>query len=149
MPVPPRSPLERFLDKIEFTESCWLWKAAMLQNGYGTFGVPTVDPHRHRTVLVHRYSYELFVGPIPRSLVIDHMCRVRHCVNPDHLRIVTRRINNLQNTVSHVALNPDKTHCPVGHLYDEENTYVSKRGYRQCRACHRAASHARYHGRKR
>ena len=105
----------------------------MLQNGYGTFGVPTVDPHRHRTVLVHRYSYELFVGPIPRSLVIDHMCRVRHCVNPDHLRIVTRRINNLQNTVSHVALNPDKTHCPVGHLYDEENTYVSKRGYRQCR----------------
>jgi hypothetical protein len=148
MPVPKRPNIERFLDKIEFTESCWPWKAAMLQNGYGTFGTASDVPGRLRTVYAHRYSYELFVGPIPDGLVIDHLCRNRLCVNPDHLRAVTRWTNNMENTVNPIALNPDKAHCPQGHPYNEANTHITKKGHRKCRACNRDRNLAAYHAKR-
>lgn len=65
---------------------CWLWSGA-LHNGYGGF---FADGQRWR---VHRWSYEFLVGPIPEGLHLDHLCRVRHCVNPAHLEPVTNQEN--------------------------------------------------------
>jgi hypothetical protein len=77
---------ERFDASIEFTETCWLWQRSRTQNGYGLFSV-----HGKRC-LAHRWLYEQTIGPIPEGLEIDHLCRVRHCVNPDHLEAVTHAL---------------------------------------------------------
>jgi hypothetical protein len=79
-------------------------------------------------------------------LTIDHLCRVRHCVNPDHLEAVTCRENLLRGETLQAA-NVAKTECPQGHPYDEENTYVYPNGRRDCRTCNAAAC-ARYRARK-
>jgi hypothetical protein len=108
---------------------CWEWTGYTMTNGYGTVHR---RPGKH---LVHRYAYELLIGPIPARLVIDHLCRVRHCVNPDHLEPVPQR-ENLRRGVGVPPANPLKTHCFRGHRYDEDNTYLARRGSRACRACH-------------
>lgn len=91
-------------------------------------------------VLAHRYAYELLVGPIPEGLHIDHLCRVRLCVNPAHLEAVTCHENNRRST-SPTAVNAKKTHCPRGHEYTEENTYFAPPdGRRMCKPCARAAT---------
>lgn len=79
---------DRFFAKVEKTNDCWLWRAATTV-GYGVF-------KRATKVLVyaHRWSYEHHVGPIPEGLHIDHLCRVRACVNPAHLEPVTLAENN-------------------------------------------------------
>ncbi|MFJ2662519.1 HNH endonuclease signature motif containing protein [Arthrobacter koreensis] len=82
---------------------------------------------------VHRVAYELFSGPIPNGLVLDHLCRNRGCFNPNHLEPVTRAVNNLRG-VGFMAAHARKTHCPKGHPYDEKNTQI-KNGARRCRAC--------------
>ena len=82
----------------------------------------------------HRYAYELVIGPIPKGLTLDHLCRVRGCVNPGHLEPVTQRENTLRGT-SPVAANPGKTHCPSGHPYKKPHLYINKRGGRQCLTC--------------
>ena len=117
---------ERFWDKVRVTDSCWEWTGARVA-GYGEFWLDG------RVQRAHRVAYEALVGPIPDGLQIDHLCRVRSCVNPAHLEPVTlaenvRRGNGgLHNRV--------KTHCPHGHAYDEMNTYITKRGHRGCRRC--------------
>ena len=78
-------------------------------------------------------------GPIPEGLDLDHLCRNRWCVNPEHVEPVTRRENLIRGQTT-IAQNVSKTHCPAGHAYDETNTYYY-RGMRQCRICrdlHRA-----------
>lgn len=80
-------------------------------------------------------SHELHKGPIPEGLVIDHLCRNRGCVNPDHLEAVTQRENILRGE-GLAAANARKTHCPKGHPYSGENLYVvPSSGRRQCRIC--------------
>ena len=114
---------------------CWLWTAAANGRGYGTFW------SEGKNVLSHRYAYERWVGPIPDGLQIDHLCRVRNCVNPGHLEPVTSRENTLRGeTVG--AANASRTHCPQGHEYDEKNTYVW-RSERYCRTCGNARHRAR------
>lgn len=83
--------LRRFLSHVEKTDSCWLWGARINhKTGYGAFRAG----HRgSRMLLAHRWSYEHFAGPIPEGLVVDHLCSVRHCVNPAHLEVVTQREN--------------------------------------------------------
>lgn len=126
-----RPAIERFWERVERTDTCWLWTGAKGARGYGNF-----KPIGRRTVVVHRYAYEQFVGPIPEGLTIDHLCRVRNCVNPAHLEAVTSRENILRGeSVSAQAAR--RTHCPRGHAYDAENTYRTKLGHRSCRACHR------------
>lgn len=121
---------ERFWAKVEFTDTCWLWTAAQVHNGYGRFSItPAV------TVLAHRFAYEFCVDTIPEGLVIDHLCRVRHCVNPDHMEVVTMRENTMRGDTL-PARNAAKTHCKRGHAFDEANTAYYKT-WRICKACKR------------
>lgn len=88
MPGKRRPMKERFLAKIHKSgDGCWEWTAQIGTHGYGVFGIG--DRHHRKTVYAHRVSYELHVGPIPEGLHIDHLCRNRTCVNPDHLEAVT------------------------------------------------------------
>lgn len=73
---------------VEDENGCWLWTGPMFWNGYGHISAAT-----HGTTLAHRASYEAHVGPVPEGLELDHLCRVRHCIRPDHLEPVTRSVN--------------------------------------------------------
>jgi hypothetical protein len=124
-----RTTAERFWSKVDKQgpDGCWLWLIGKSTAGYGVFRLPD------RQVLAHRFAYELLVGPIPDGMTLDHLCRVRHCVNPTHLEPATRGENTLRGeTVT--AANRAKTHCPQGHPY--EQTY----GQRICRKCRRKAN---------
>lgn len=111
--------------------TCWEWTAGKTKQGYGGF-----HPTKARMVLAHRYAYELLIGPIPAGLVIDHLCRNRVCVNPAHLEPVTTG-ENTRRGFSVSTWNRIKTKCPADHPYSAENTYVSPKGSRICRACAR------------
>lgn len=78
--------LDRFLQRAELTQTCWLWNTKR-KDGYGQFGI------EYKVKLPHRVAYELFIEPIPEGMTIDHLCRVRNCVNPDHLEVVTLKEN--------------------------------------------------------
>lgn len=122
---------QRFWAKVEKTEGCWNWVASRNNKGYGHLGMGD------RRVYAHRYSYELHKGAIPSGLHIDHLCRNRSCVNPDHLEPVTNRENVLRGA-GLTAQNASKTHCKRGHEFTEENVYRSPgRNDRQCRTCKR------------
>lgn len=126
--------LERFLSKIKIAENgCWEWLGAHNDKGYGHFDVGSRNSRK--TMITHIYSYETFVGPIPEGKELDHTCRNRGCVNPDHLEPVTH-IENCRRGDAGIK-DRSKTHCPQGHPYDEENTYIDYRGYRVCRICMR------------
>lgn len=81
------TPEERFWSKVDRTDTCWNWTATTEVTGYGRFTL------RGKKVLAHRFSYEQSIGAIPEGMFIDHTCHVRHCVNPDHLRPVTKKQN--------------------------------------------------------
>ena len=106
---------------------CILWPRAIGKDGYGRVAI------NGRILLAHRVAYEAARGPIPQGLQIDHLCRVRACVNPAHLEVVTSRVNSLRG-VGPAAINALRTHCPRGHAYTPENTYWRGRS-RACRAC--------------
>lgn len=113
---------ERFWEKVEITETCWFWAAGLNDAGYGQlYRNDTRRPDR-----AHRISYELLVGPIPKDLTLDHLCRNRACVNPDHLEPVTRGENVKRGAAA-------RTHCKRGHSYDD--AYITPAGTRQCRTC--------------
>ena len=109
----------RFWGKVAKTDECWNWTAATTY-GYGVMGFH--ESGKHRTVRAHRVSYELLIGPIPEDLVIDHLCRNRACVNPDHMELVTIGTNVLRGE-GLTAKYAQATHCDNGHEYTEANTY--------------------------
>lgn len=126
--------IARFWVKVEKTDGCWLWRARIDRLGYGQFGWRS-GPNPRPFVLVHRFAYELVIGPIPDGLELDHLCRVRHCCNPDHLEPVTHA-ENMRRSAG--AL---KTHCKNGHEFTPENTAPQKGSSgRSCRICRRAAN---------
>lgn len=79
--------IERLNSKTDKTETCWLWQGAISSFGYGNFSV------RGKTVGPHRVAWEIVNGGIPEGLFIDHVCHVKHCIRPDHLRLATRKEN--------------------------------------------------------
>lgn len=117
----------RFVDKVLVDESgCWLWTGSVDGPGYGKISADGV------LIGAHRVAYQLFVGPIPAGLHLDHLCRVRACVNPAHLEPVTHRENTRRGGPYNARA--QQTHCKRGHPFDEDNTYLWRRS-RHCRAC--------------
>ena len=128
----------RRLKRIEVFESryspepnsgCWLWHGRGDDLGYGRFW------DNGRDVQAHRWSYEHHKGPIADGLVIDHLCRVPACVNPDHLEPVTQGENVLRGFAP-TAINARKTHCLRGHALSGDNLIRRPGNNRGCRTCH-------------
>jgi hypothetical protein len=113
---------ERFWSQVDMTDSCWFWVGRVNVYGYGQFY------SNGRNVMAHRWSYEDNYGFIPDGLEIAQLCRVRNCVNPEHLEAVTGQENRRRRLEL-------ITHCPNGHEYIEENTYISPNNGRFCRTC--------------
>ena len=123
---------ERLLAKITVARhGCWMWQGCTDQFGYGRIGGD------RKSLATHRVAYELFSGALIPGLVIDHLCRVRSCVNPDHLEQVTNEENLARGIY---GAGPKKTHCINRHEFTAENTYIQPSGRRSCRACNRAAA---------
>lgn len=109
---------------------CWEWKGRLNSNGYAwAQRGPGYSPR-----VVHRILWEhTHDAPVPAGMQLDHLCRVRNCVNPDHFEPVTAS----ENTKRQDHANRNKTHCPKGHEYTDENTRITKEGKRVCRSCDR------------
>jgi len=136
MPHPPhilnRAELARLNRQIVVDDNqCWLWQGTQSKNGYAYASRGPGHPKR----VVHRILWEHHNNQlIPEGMQLDHLCRVRQCVNPDHFEVVTPS----ENTMRQEHSNRGKTHCPKGHEYDTENTRITSTGRRVCRACDRA-----------
>ncbi len=127
-----KTPEESFDARIAKADTgCWLWTGHIGRNGYGVIGIGG-----RKLAKAHRFAYERFIGPIPDGMQLDHLCRVRHCVNPTHLEPVSNR----ENVIRGNEARPRALACKRGHLFTPKNTYVNpSSGRRECKACRVAA----------
>ena len=140
--LPMREVFRRWPQFLQFVEKsaagCWLWRGAINRAGYGSF---RVGGRQGRQVGAHRVSFHFYKGPIMPGLEVHHKCGQRRCVNPMHLEAVTRQVNLAHRDATRVW--PVLTHCPNGHPYTDENTYITTGGYRRCRTCLRKYKYPR------
>ena len=122
----------------EPNSGCWLWLGSDNGHGYGLMA----GGRRGQQFYVHRLAYELTNGSIPEGKEIDHLCRVRRCVNPAHLEIVDHRTNILRGQTWGAA-NHQKTHCPQGHPYDLAKPIKGQARWRGCLRCRADAEQRR------
>lgn len=130
---------------------CWEFTGYTMPQGYGQLG---------RNIIAHRFAWEIANGrPVPAGLHVDHVCHNadpdchdndlcahRRCVNPDHLEAVPPRINMIRGK-GFAGTNSRATHCPSGHEYTDENTYLRPdRPGRVCRICRHENGKGRGHG---
>lgn len=128
--------VDRFLRHVspEPNSGCWLWLGGLRGGGYGQF-----NPSKGVGKTAHRWMYEFEKGPVPKGLDLDHKCRVRSCVNPDHLEPVTRSVNCKRGLSGHHRKN--MTHCKHGHLFTDESTYhIPGTNWRACAICRKIRS---------
>jgi len=118
-------------------DGCWVWIGAKYPNGYGAFAGRTGPRGTNRNVLAHRWAYERYVAPIRKGATVDHLCRNRACVNPEHLEVVSRGENSRRGGGVEAAAAKRRalTHCVHGHEFTPENTYVTPEGRRACKTC--------------
>lgn len=132
--------LERFSSKFVIDNNhCWLWTANKSYDGYGRFML------KGKVRFAHRVAYAAIIGEVGSGKELDHLCRVRHCVNPSHLEAVTHaeNVRRGDGNPKFAEYNGSKTHCPSNHEYSTKNTRFEKcktssSGYsRKCRECDR------------
>ena len=141
----------RFLTKMYMADEChcqghtphqhWYWRARKDIGGYGQFS------WQGRDYPAHRFAYIALRGPIPDTMEPDHLCRIRHCANPDCIELVTPSVNQRRGK-GFPAANHQKTHCPQGHPYSGENLEIRKNGNRRCKTCKHRQLRATYYKRK-
>jgi hypothetical protein len=122
----------QFWNQVDKSGPCWLWTGHIDKNGYGKAYVNGLRLYAHRAAWLESR------GEIPDGLEPDHLCRVRNCVKPDHLELVTHKVNLHRSDRMTWMISRLKTHCPQGHAYDADNTYIRSNGWRQCKECKRA-----------
>lgn len=139
MPAPRKPIISRLLDGlVDASGPCWLLTSYVGPQGYALLWADG------RPLAAHRAVWEALVGPIPDGHQLDHLCRVRHCVNPDHLEPVTPKENSRRAAPSGGGGRAFWTECKHGHAFDEANTYrIPSTGARQCRTCMSARKRAR------
>lgn len=127
--------LRRFLAKIDKNSdkswnntNCWEWLGAKNGKGYGNF-IYWNNENNLKRIYVHRFSHQVFIGPIPYKFTIHHKCKTKNCVNPEHLQACSYKDHSKKDG------NGAKTHCKHGHEFTLENTYISKEGHRYCKIC--------------
>jgi hypothetical protein len=128
----------RVFAKVDASGDCWEWTRALNDKGYGVAQVG------YRAVQAHRLVWNILVGPIPSREPLDHRCRVHHCVNPDHLEVVTIRENALRSPITPYAVKSAMRQCGKGHPFTEANTGLERNGAsRRCRQCAKAKEQRR------
>ena len=131
---------KRFWSKVNKTDGCWEWTAYLNKQGYGRYGIGS------NVYRAHRLAFEEAYGPIPEGMFVCHKCDNPSCVRPDHLFLGTNSDNLKDCSAKGRHPNANKTHCPYGHPYTEDNVYHflhhngSKR--RMCRTCRRENNRA-------
>ena len=110
------------MSKVKIVNNCWIWTSA-ISHGYGNFKL------KNKSRIAHRVSFELFIGDIPNGKQLDHLCRNKLCVNPEHIEPVTCK-ENINRGNSGIN-NSIKICCPKGHSYSGKDS----RGYRVCKTC--------------
>jgi len=143
----------QFLRRVNFDgpNGCWLWTGAATKTGYGHFSQRKGGRGKSTSsYLTHRIAYVFVNGPIPKGLVLDHLCETPACCNPDHLEPVTHT-ENIRRGQTKLGRWGTGTHCRKGHELTDDNVYIRPgRGTRVCRTCdsvHRQAfeeSHVEY-----
>jgi hypothetical protein len=108
---------------VDETTGCWLWRRSVSSNGYGNAYFDK------KYILAHRLSYQTFIGPLTPGLQVDHLCRNRLCVNPEHLEEVSQQMN-IRRQFDGVE---DLSLCPRGH--DRAFSKTDRRGYLVCSIC--------------
>lgn len=121
---------ERVFKKVEVAD-CWYWLGTIQPNGYGKINI------NGQNKLAHRFMWTYLVGPIPKDYQIDHLCKVKSCVNPDHLQPVTSQENIRRSSVAVAARNNFRLQavCKNGHIRSSTNTKITN-GYKRCLDCH-------------
>ena len=135
------SVVERLCSKFERTDGCWEWQGGKTATGYARF------KFERRDIYAHRLAYIVFRGAFDPALEIDHLCRNRGCVNPEHMEAVTHAVN-LSRGSSPMVEHAHQTHCVHGHAFDEANTAIEHKGnlvFRRCRKCGANRARAKRH----
>lgn len=133
--------LDRLFAKVEKTDSCWIWQGATAK-GYGVLGTGKRRVKEQRGA--HVILYEHSVGPIPEGLELDHLCRNRACVRPDHLEPVTHQ-ENTRRGMAPSAISYRTNICQSGrHELNLENAHTTRAGKRYCKICRLEKRRASY-----